>query len=113
MSRIDRAFRRYRAARDPRALAFVFDRTAPELLRLARYLAPDAAEDVLQETFVVAMERAETFDPQARVLPWLVGILVRKAKEARRRRTPADDASVPADATPGPEAAAAHAELRE
>lgn len=34
----DRLFRRYRETGDPRYLGRVFDRTAPELLRIAEYL---------------------------------------------------------------------------
>lgn len=42
MSRIDRAFRRFQGEGDPEALAFVFDRAAPELARLAAHLVPAA-----------------------------------------------------------------------
>ncbi len=75
---VDRAFRRFRRTGDPRALASVYDRTAPELLGLARHLASveASAEDLLQATFVTAIEAAATFDPQHRVVPWLVGPVV-------------------------------------
>ena len=36
---IEPAFRRFQQHRDPRALAIVFDRTAPDLLSLGRHLA--------------------------------------------------------------------------
>jgi hypothetical protein len=51
-SRTDRAFARYRAHGDPHELAFVFDRTAAELLRVALHLTRDRAlaEDLLQAT---------------------------------------------------------------
>jgi DNA-directed RNA polymerase specialized sigma24 family protein len=69
----------------------VYDRLAPELLRVALHLVRDAAEaeDVLQATFVSAIERAEKFDPQERVMPWLVGILGNEARRARETCGPA------------------------
>ena len=80
-------FLRYRDAGDVGALARVFDLVAPELLRLARRLVPgaDRAEDLVQETFLVALEKGEQFDRGERLEPWLVGILVNRARSARRR----------------------------
>jgi len=117
MSRIDRAFHRYARIRDPRALAYVFDHAAPELLALARCLAGATAEDVLQDTFLVAIERAGSFTEGARVLPWLCGILVHKAKESRRQPRPQpgpelDEEATGSDPAPGPEAEAARMEMR-
>ena len=87
-SRVDRAFERYRASGSPRALAVVFDGTATELYRLAWHLVGDrhAAEDLVQTTFLVAMERSATFEPGREVMPWLCGILANRAREVRRRR---------------------------
>lgn len=88
----DRAFRRYQRHGQAAALALVFDRTAPELLRLARHLAARgvAAEDLVQQTFLTAIERKDRYDPRAPVLPWLCGILTNHAHAARRatRRLP-------------------------
>lgn len=85
----DRLFRAFTKSGDPRALGEVYDRLAPELLRIALHTARDAAEaeDVLQATFVAAIERARHFDPAQRVLPWLVGILANEARKARERAT--------------------------
>lgn len=85
---LNELFERYRRAGDAAALGEVFDRTAPELLRLAMHLVRDAseAEDVLQATFVAAIERAEVFDGSRPLTPWLTGILARQAGLARRRR---------------------------
>ena len=114
MSRIDRAFRRFQRQGDPDALAFVFDRAAPELARLAAHLAPHAAEDVVQETFVFAIERVANFRQDERVLPWLVGILAHKAKEARRRQRRSPDVErLPAPEVPPPLEDVARAELRD
>src|SRR5688500_6217951 len=78
---------RYRAEGRPGDLAALFDATGPELFRLALHLCPDAAtaEDVLQETFLVVLERASAWDPGRPATPWLTGILKNEALMARRR----------------------------
>ncbi len=83
----DDLFLRFRRDGDPGLLARLFDRTAPELLRIARHVAanPQEAEDLLQATFLTALEKAGRFEAGRRVRPWLVGILVRHAHAARRR----------------------------
>jgi RNA polymerase sigma-70 factor (ECF subfamily) len=82
----DRLFAEYQRSGDPAALGKVYDLVAPELLHVALHLAdgPAAAEDLLQSTFVTAIERADSWDRSKRVLPWLVGILGMRAKTARR-----------------------------
>jgi len=83
----ERDFARYRERDDAGALARVFDRNAGDLLALARHLAPLglAPEDLVQATFLTAMERRGAWDGRRRVAPWLVGILALHAREARRR----------------------------
>jgi len=83
----ERLFERYRSRGDAAALGALFDRTAPELAALAARLAPSRAEaqDLLQATFLAAMESAASFEPGRRLMPWLVGILVKEARLARRR----------------------------
>jgi RNA polymerase sigma-70 factor (ECF subfamily) len=85
---LDRLFQRFRARGDASALAELYDHVAPELLRISRHLVRDAseAEDVLQSTFLAAIEAADSYDETRRVLPWLVGILARQAGLARRKR---------------------------
>ncbi|HVS11918.1 MAG TPA: sigma-70 family RNA polymerase sigma factor, partial [Planctomycetota bacterium] len=85
---LDRLFQRFRARGDASALAELYDEVAPELLRISRHLVRDAveAEDVLQSTFLAAIEAADSYDETRRVLPWLVGILARQAGLARRKR---------------------------
>lgn len=90
---VELAFRRFQRRRDPRALAFVFDRTAKDLLALGRHLTSPGtdAEDLVQATFVTAIEDASSFRDGERLVPWLVGILVNHARAARRRsRRPLD-----------------------
>ncbi|MEO6593469.1 MAG: sigma-70 family RNA polymerase sigma factor [Planctomycetota bacterium] len=86
-SRVDRAFGRYQKTGDPHALARVFDATAPELYRIAFHLVCDrhAAEDLVQATFVAAIENAASFDGERRVLPWLLGILANRSRHHRRQ----------------------------
>ncbi len=84
---VERSFLRFRERGDASALAAVFDATAPALHRIAMHLVPDAAEaeDLVQATFVTAIERAERFDGERPLLPWLVGVLGHHARNARRR----------------------------
>ena len=83
---LETLYERFAQRGDVGALAEVFDRVAPELLRLARWLVRDRhrAEDLVQETFLVALERPGTFDRSRPLTPWLVGILVNRARTARR-----------------------------
>ncbi len=85
--RVDRLFCRYRETGDPKFLQRVFDRTAPELLRVALYLTRDRhrAEDVLQTTFLTAMEKAASYDANRPLLPWLLTLLANHAREMHRR----------------------------
>ena len=104
--RLETLFDRYRARGDVQALARVFDRTAAELLRVAMHLVRDpvAAEDLLQETFLTAIEHAERYDRARPLVPWLVGILTNHARRHRRReaRRP-DPTRLPARGTHAPD----------
>src|SRR5690349_9293176 len=85
---VDRAFHRYCRSGDPHALGEVFDRTAPEILRVALWLCGNRAdaEDLLQRTFLSAIEGRQRFDASQRVLPWLCGIAVNHARSLQRER---------------------------
>lgn len=87
-SPLNRAFHQFLDSGDGTDLAAVFDLSAPALLRqaVAAGLTPEAAEDVVQETFVVIMERRERFVPGAPFLPWASGIVVRQIRAEKRRR---------------------------
>ncbi|MEZ6038751.1 MAG: sigma-70 family RNA polymerase sigma factor [Planctomycetota bacterium] len=77
----------FRQRGDARALAGVFDRTAPELGRVACYLAggdQHRAEDLLQTTWLTAMTHADRWDPARPLLPWLLGVLANHARSAQR-----------------------------
>lgn len=104
----DDLFRRFRDGREAAALAKVFDLLAPQLLRIARHLSGrvDEAEDLVQQVFLVAIERAATWDASLGLFPWLIGILTNQARLRRRSAARAVDperlratASEPPDAT--------------
>ncbi len=86
-------FQRYRQRGDVAALADVFDRTAPEVLRVAHHMVRDSAqaEELLQETFVAAIRSAEAYDASQRLVPWLLGILSNLARSAWRKNARVPD----------------------
>lgn len=92
---LESLFVRYSGDGDIEALAEVFDRVAPDLQRLARRLCGDRnrAEDLVQATFLAALERPGTFEAGRALRPWLLGILVNRASVDRRKaeRTPEFD----------------------
>lgn len=112
---VEDLFLRYRRG-DTRALAGVFDRTAPELWRVARYLSRsrNEADDLVQTTFLAAMQSAARWRPEQPLVPWLLGILanhVRMARRRQRREVPA--AALVSRGPEDPVVAAEHEELRE
>ncbi|MEM9801881.1 MAG: RNA polymerase sigma factor [Planctomycetota bacterium] len=100
-------FLRYRKRGDAAALGRVFDLVSPELLALGVHLVRDVslAEDLVQETFLAAVEGADRYDEARPLVPWLVGILVNRARKARERiaraprPTDLDDGPEPPDAS--------------
>lgn len=94
---LEALFLQFRQRGDARALANVFDRTAPELGRVATYLSGGdhaRAEDLLQQTWLTAIARASTWDCERPLLPWLLGVLAnhaRSAQRAQRRHVPGGD----------------------
>src|SRR5262245_13100785 len=89
----DVLFARFRRTRDPECLGQVFDRLAPRLLLVAERLVRSRAlaEDLVQATFVSAIEAAAGFDGTRPVMPWLCGILANHARMARRKERRAPD----------------------
>lgn len=83
-----------RSLEDPSAFAELFDRHAAGVGRFAaRRIGPEAAQDVLSETFLVAFRRRGAFDHAwESAVPWLLGIASRlikkhRAAEARQWRS--------------------------
>ena len=113
---LEATFQQFCQTRDPAALGAVFDACADDLFGLALHLTHDhaMAEDVLQSTFVCAIERAGRWQPTRPLRPWLLGILHREVKAARRRSRRAPDATRVATARDeGPETVALAAEVRD
>ena len=75
-----------RSLRAPECFGALFDRHAPAISRyIARRLGPDAADDLVAETFLVAFRLRGRYDgehPDAR--PWLYGIATRLIGRHRR-----------------------------
>ncbi len=86
---LEELFERFQRQGDLAALGVVFDRTAPDLLALAVHLVRDPveAEDLVQATFLAALEGARSFDATRRLEPWLAGILARSAARVHRDRS--------------------------
>lgn len=103
--KLDRLFVRYRTADDGRALARVFDLVATDLYRFALHFCRDLheAEDLVQATFLVAIERRDGYEPRGRFFSWLAGILVnehRRRRQRDRRPLDADRLARPAESEP-------------
>lgn len=94
-SPVDRAFAEYRRTRDPEAFAEVVRETQRPLEGTARTLVRDAAtaDDLVQTTLFAALRGAPSYDPTQPVVPWLIGILMNRARRWRRqdRRVPDPD----------------------
>ena len=114
---VDNLFRKFCRTGDPGALGKVFDRTAPELMRVALYLVRDRhdAEDIVQRAFLSAIEARRRFDPSRPVLPWLLGIVATHAKRLQRERARSGRAveADPPRAEIDPQTAASQRELHD
>ncbi|WP_319053407.1 RNA polymerase sigma factor [Streptomyces europaeiscabiei] len=80
-----------RSRDEPELFAVLYDRYADTVHRYAaRRLGPEAAEDLMAETFVTAFQRRHTYDlERADARPWLFGIatnLVGRHRRAEARR---------------------------
>ncbi|MFD3589080.1 RNA polymerase sigma factor [Streptomyces sp. NPDC058683] len=80
-----------RSRDEPEQFAMLFDRYADAVHRYAaRRLGPEAAEDLMAETFITAFQRRHTYDlARADARPWLFGIatnLVGRHRRAEARR---------------------------
>lgn len=110
-------FVRYRERGRPADLARVFDAVAQELLLVASHLAAPGVqpEDLLQATFLRAIEDADSFDSRRPIRPWLIGILTNQARSAgRRARRRPDPSRLPsADSSQDPSAVVEDAEFAE
>jgi RNA polymerase sigma-70 factor (ECF subfamily) len=78
-------------AGDERAFALLVDELSPRMLKMARvYLADAAAEDAVQEAWLVVLRGLDGFEGRSALATWVLGIVVNTArargrKEARTR----------------------------
>ncbi len=110
----DTLFARYRAEHDIDALGALYDRTAAKLLRVAVHLVrrPADAEDLVQATFLAAIERADAYEPGKPVLARQLGILQHKVQALwKREGRPLDAERLTRSALPDPLEATLAAEL--
>jgi RNA polymerase sigma factor (sigma-70 family) len=72
---------------EPDRFASLFDRHAPHIHRyLARRVGPQAADDLVAETFLVAFGKRAGYDPRFRdARPWLYGIATNLVGQHRRQ----------------------------
>jgi len=93
---------RWRPPRDVAALGLEALTYADALHDLARHLTrdPDAAEDLVQETFLHALQAADRFEPGTNLKAWLFRILRNAflSGHRRARRSPVDASLDDADA---------------
>jgi RNA polymerase sigma-70 factor (ECF subfamily) len=78
-------------AGDRDAAAFLFESNLDGLYEFAHYrIGGDraAVEDVVQETFLVALESLKSFDGRSTLHTWLCGIAKNKIRSQRRKRRP-------------------------
>lgn len=75
-----------RSLRDPEAFSVLFSRYGPRIQRyVTRRIGPDAAEDVVAETFLLAFRQRGRYDlAHANALPWLYGIATNLTGRYRR-----------------------------
>jgi len=110
---LEQLYQRFAQRGDVNALAQIFDRVTPGLARLAGQLTGDESlvDDLVQETFLHVVERPETFDPSRKLMPWMMGILINHARNARRQQGRLFDAQrLSTRSTPEPDAEASFSE---
>ncbi|MCA8943798.1 MAG: sigma-70 family RNA polymerase sigma factor [Planctomycetes bacterium] len=115
-SPVDRAFAEFRRTQDPEAFAEVVRETRKPLEGTARTLVRDAAtaDDLVQTTLFAALRGAPSYDPAQPVVPWLIGILMNRARRWRRqdRRVPDPDRMAPELPLPDPCVTVEHRETK-
>jgi DNA-directed RNA polymerase specialized sigma24 family protein len=101
---LEQLFQQFQRTRDPARLGEVFDLCADDLFAVALHLCRDRAadEDLVQSTFLVAIERDGRYEAGRPLRPWLLGILYREAKRLRRRPRVPDAGRLPQREAPPP-----------
>ncbi len=76
---------------DPHAFDALYEELAPRVLGFALRLTDGErteAEDLMQDTFLAAFARRDTFKGQSGILAWLLGIARRRHRDAARTPRP-------------------------
>ena len=84
---VEAEFEHFRTSGDVDALGRVFDELSPRLLTMAARRSQNAvdAEDLVQATFLQALQHRDSWDGARPLLPWLAGILSHRAQDLGRR----------------------------
>jgi RNA polymerase sigma-70 factor (ECF subfamily) len=77
-------------ARDPAAFAALYRRYADDVYRYLAVKCGADAEDLVADTFVVALGSGESYRGAGPVKAWLIGIARRKAIDLHRSRRPTE-----------------------
>ena len=96
----DTLIARFLARRDERAFLAVYHRHTPVIYRVARRMTGDTigSEDIVQETWIRAIEGIAGFRGNSSLRTWLVAISCNIVRERRRASYPVDrDIPLPAD----------------
>jgi RNA polymerase sigma factor (sigma-70 family) len=75
---------------DVDAFTALVERYRHPALRLAYGIAGDEAEDAVQDAFVKAFRRLDSFRPGSAFRPWLFTIVANEARNRRRSMSPRD-----------------------
>jgi RNA polymerase sigma-70 factor, ECF subfamily len=90
-------------AGEPAAAAALFERHVDALYEFVHWrVGRDraTAEDVVQDTFLVALQRLDSFDGRSSLHTWLCGIAKNRVRMARRKRRPTSLTDILQDADP-------------
>lgn len=101
---VEKLFEQFRSSHTPDALGQVFDLVADDLFAVALHLAGDraAAEDLVQTTFLLAIQRAGSWDARRPLRPWLFGLLDKQVRRLWRQRKRLTKPVPPREAPVGP-----------
>ena len=103
---------------DPEAFDALVVRHMERAFRLAHRLLGqrEDAEDLVQEAFLLILERLDSYDPSRSFAPWFYRILVNRALNAQKARSVRRTEVIPESTSarnPSPASAAERSELRE
>jgi RNA polymerase sigma-70 factor, ECF subfamily len=71
--------------RDESTFLDLYRRFTPMLYRVAYRMAPQAAAEIVQDTWVRALQKLPEFRWESRLSTWLVGIAINRSREEIRR----------------------------